>query len=254
MIVLSMSYKEIYDQLAADKEKVDWRKDYYYKKAIRELRKATSFPAYQCFDYESPNKNHYVISYFASDRHHIDQPIMGSFLVLYDNRKRYVVKWGAGGYQHTEESQIAFIRQIQVYTQHFFDRYKNRFIKKDLSSNDIACHFFSRNQHAIPIQIDNRINYNIDKYGNNAKQGIRVRDGFCFTKVGLEGRSSEDGDRLKDKINALCVLYTTFMREEDMKEMQQNAIKMEQRVEMLRFQSSIRKQFPDGMISFTLEH
>ena len=64
---------------------------------------------------------------------------------------------------------------------------------------------------------------------------------------------SEDGDRHKDKIDAMLVLYTTFMNESDMKDTQLAAIDKEHYITWLRCVKDFQKEAKDGTITLTLE-
>ena len=98
---------------------------------------------------------------------------------------------------------------------------------ESFNENDIACRYLSRNQDEVPIEINEHISKKISEYGEIAERGFRVRDGFCFTHSVVSGDISEDGDRSKDKVDALVFVYTTFMNESGMKEEQIQAINKE---------------------------
>ena len=57
--------------------------------------------------------------------------------------------------------------------------------------------------------------------------GIRVRDGFCFTKTSIEGKESEDCIDGHDKVEAMRIVYTTYMNESGMSNTQRAAIEKE---------------------------
>ena len=69
MILPTMTYKEMYDHLAADKQKVDIRKEYFLPKAIRVFKKKMKFPAWEIYEYTVPaTNNKYVIYFYAESR------------------------------------------------------------------------------------------------------------------------------------------------------------------------------------------
>lgn len=69
------------------------------------------------------------------------------------DKHRFVVQWGASGYKHTPDSKMVGVRQISAYTSHFFQRYRERFLKDEsLSANDVAARYFSRNTTVMPLQ------------------------------------------------------------------------------------------------------
>ncbi len=255
MIVPSMTYKEMYDHLASDCKKVKIKEEYLLPKAIREFKKERTFPAWRWYEYTIPStKNKYIIFFYATNRTCIEKPVVDSFLILFDGEKRFVIQWSATVYQHTEDSPLSLIRQIHAYSSHFLERYNQRILKnKSLNSNDIACIYLSRNKVGMPITMNTKINKHLEKYGEDAKYGYRVRDGFCFACSAVEGIMSEDGDRCKDKVDAMLILYTTFMNESDMADTQLAAIDKEHYDTWMRCVKNFQKEAKDGVITLTLE-
>ena len=255
MITSSMTYKEMYDHLAKDLKKVEYRKEYYLPKAIKEFRKARTFPIWKWYEYKVPSTNNkYVIFFWADNPSCIEKPKSDFFLELFFERQRFVVKWGAGGYRHNPNSPMTLIRQIHAYTSHFLHRYNERFLKDDtLSTNDIACHYLSRNDIAMPIEITEGINKNIEEYGEGAKHGFRVQDGLCFTRTGLEGKFHGDEDRDKDRVDAMVIVYTTFMSEYKMTDEQRMAIKREHWKKWTESFNDFMKEAKNGVLTLKLE-
>lgn len=251
-----MTYKEMYDHLAADKQKVDIKKESLLPKAIKSFRKEMRFPAWLLYEYKIPaTNNQYIIYFYAESRAQAEKPTVDSFCILFDQKKRLVIKWGAGGYKHTPDGPITAIRQIHAYTSHFLQRYNERILKDEsLVPNEVACRYLSRNTVAMPILQNEDINRNHKKYGENGQQAIRVRDGICFTQSAIEGIMSEDGDRHKDKVDAMLILYTTFMNESKMTDSQRNAIFKEHLEKWTQFwHEDFPKQAKDGVITLKLE-
>jgi hypothetical protein len=71
------------------------------------------------------------------------------------------------------------------------------------------------------------MNINYKEHGEHNNYGMRVPDGFCFTHTAIEGKESEEGIPVNDKVNAMLILYTTFMKESDMTDTQRAAIDRE---------------------------
>lgn len=255
MITPSMTYKEMYDHLAKDLKKVEYKKNYFLPKAIKEFRKARTFPIWTWYEYKVPSSNNkYVIFFWVDNPSCIERPKSEFFVDVFFDRQRFVVKWGAGCYCHTPNSHIKLIRQIHVYTSHFLHRYNERFLKDNtLSSNDIACRYLSRNNIAMPIEITKTINKNIDEYGVGAKQGFRVRDGVCFTRTGLEGEFYGEEDRDMDRVDVLIVIYTTFMSEYKMTDGQRLAIEKEQWENWTRSFINFMREAQGGVLRLKLE-
>lgn len=255
MILPSMTYKEMYDHLAADKQKVDIKKDYLLHKAIRNFRKASRFPAWELYEYKIPaSNNQYIIYFYAENRTRVEKPEIGSFCILFNGKQRFVIRWGASGYKHTTDSSMVAIRQIHAYTSHFLQRYKERLLKEEsLSSNEVAARYLSRNTVAMPIEQNDDINRNHEQYGDTGRYAFRVRDGICFAQSSVQGLMSEDGDRHKDKVDAMIVLYTTFMNESKMTDSQRNAIFKEHCEKWTNFYNDFQREAKDGVITLRLE-
>lgn len=248
MIVPSMSYKEMYDNLAKDKNRVEYRKEYYLPKAIKEFKKTRIFPAWKWYNYTIPSTgNQYVVFFYAENILQIEKPTCDSFFVYYVNNKRFVIHWGATIIQ-TPNHPMEAVREIRAFTSHFFQRYKERFIKDNsLSSNDIACRFFSRNPDLIPIEINKNINNNIDNYDIKSNKGFRIKDGFCFTMSGVEKSVN------KDKIDAIVTVFTTFVTVSTMSKNQREAIENVYWKTCLQLIENLEKESNNGTFEFVLQ-
>ncbi len=205
MIVANMNLHEVYAHLKEEKNKLDWKRDTLLTKAVKEIKRQGVFPAMVMYDYKVPSSNNQYVLYFFEE-HPFSHIIAGSLCVLFDDNKRYVIKW-------TDSD----IPEILVFTSHFLQRYKDRFLEDaTLSANEVAARFLTRNNDMRPMTINNRINKHIKKYGEYAGEGFLVRDGFCFKLSGEERK--DDGSVIR------ISLFTTFMPTADMSKTQQEAI------------------------------
>ena len=256
MLLPTMTYKEMYDHLGEDLKKVKIREDYFLPKAIKEFKKERRFPACKWYEYTVPeSKNKYIIFYYAEHWKVIDNPKVGSFCIVYDDKNnRYVIKWGARLYKQTKDSKLDIIREIQVYTSHFFSRYKERGLKdKSIGINEVVGMYLSRNRECVPITMTKEINRRLEKYGSGAKYGYRVRDGFCFASSNVQVSRNVDSDISKDKHEALYVVYKTFMNESDMKDNQLIAIDQEHTDVWQQTIEDFYNESEDGKLEFVLE-
>lgn len=255
MILPTMTYKEMYDHLSADKQKVDIRKEYFMPKAVRAFKKKTKFPAWEIYEYTVPaTNNKYVIYFYAESRLQAGKPEAGSFSIVYNGKNRFIVKWGAGPYKHTPDSDMMAVRQIHAYTPHFMQRYTERFLKDEtLTANEVAARYLSRNTIAMPLQQNEGINRNHEKYGEKGQYAFRVRDGVCFSYSLVDGIPSEDGDRHKDQVEALYICYTTFMNESGMQESQRKAIFDEHCRQWMQAYNDFQREAKDEAITLKLE-
>lgn len=205
MIVANMNLHEVYADLTGETRKLDWKRDTLLNKAVGLLSRRDEFPASVTYDYKIPSsKNQYVIYFY---REHASAPFLAGYLcVLFDDKKRYVIKWTDRG-----------VPEILVLTSHFLQRYKERFLRRDdLSANEVAVRFLSRNRRLRPMAVDERISKRVSEYGEFAGEGFLSTDGFCFKLSGEETVAEGDPVRIS--------LFTTFMPLDEMSEAQREAI------------------------------
>lgn len=221
-----MSFKEMHNGLVADSKKVQIRIDKTYPKVVRQFKKSRSFPVSYIDEYRIPaTNNQYVIFYYAANYIEADKPHYEPFFVLFSDKQRFVIRGMSMGYKHTPNSEMVMLPQIHAYTSHFFQRYNERFLHKDsLTANETAGLFFVRNPQLMPIMLNEDVNRNYKEHGSHNDRGMRVRDGFCFTQTAIEGKESEDGIRENDIVDAMAIIYTTFVNESDMTDTQRFAI------------------------------
>ena len=199
-----MNLHEVYADLMGEMGKLDWKRDALLKKAVNVLRRCEEFPASVVYDYQiQTSRNQYIIYFY---REHPYAPVLAGYLcVLFDGNKRYVIKWTDKG-----------IPEILILTSHFLQRYKERFLKQDLTANEVAVRFLSRNRLLKPMAVDERINKRIGEYGEFAGEGFLAQDGFCFKLSGEETIGGEDPVRIS--------FFTTFMPLSEMSDSQREAI------------------------------
>ena len=256
MITDFETYKDVYDYLAKDHEKINYRVNYYLPKAIKELQKATTFPACKWYGYECPkSKNKFIIFFYAENQNQVSNPHPGCFLDVKFENKPYFIKWWWGGYKHSDERNIEGVRQIFLYTKHFMKRYNQRFLKNDtFDFYDVACRFFARNYEFMPIEVTEGINEKVEKYGDIGKRAFRAKDGMCFAKSWLEGLFYEDGDKSKDIIDAIVFEFSTFVPEFQMTEKQRLAIEKEHWEKWTQSFDDFMKEAKDGELMLRLNH
>ena len=171
MILPSMTWKEMYDGLATDAQKVQIRIEKSYPKAVRTFKKIRTFPAWYIDEYNIPaTNNQYIIFYYAGNANEVEKPHYSSFCFVFSGNQRYVIRGMQMGYQHTPKCETIMLPQIHAYTSHFFQRYNERFLHKDtLSPNEIAGLFFVRNPFPMPIMLNENVNKNYKDHGEHNK-------------------------------------------------------------------------------------
>ena len=200
-----MNLHEVYANLMADKHKLDWKRDSLFPKSVKEMQRQGEFPAWVMYEYTLPSSNNQYIIYFYAERPYGN--VLGDYIcVLFDESKRYVIK-----------RVDTAIPELHVLTSHFLQRYKERFLKQpELTANEVAIRYLTRNNSLKPIAIDERINKNIGEYGEYSGEGFLVADGFCFKKSGEESMNGDQPVRIG--------LFTTFMPRTELSEDQREAI------------------------------
>lgn len=205
MIVANMNLHEVYADLMGEMKKLDWKRDALIHKAVGVLRKSNDFPASVVYDYQmQTSKNQYIIYFYQEQPM---APVLAGYLcVLFDDSKRYIIKWTDKG-----------TPEILILTSHFLQRYKERFLKlPELTANEVAVRFLSRNRTLRIMPVDERINKRIKEYGEFAGEGFLAPDGFCFKLSGEETIDGADPIRIS--------FFTTFMPLSEMSDTQRDAI------------------------------
>ena len=207
MIVNNMNLHEVWENIAKELPKLEWKRDALFPKTANVFRRNYSCPVWKLYDYKSPMTHNPFVIYFYKE--HPFAKINGGFLFImfYKDNKRYVVKWADSEDPH-----------IIVLTSHFLQRYNERCLKRpELSANEVAVNYFCRNGAMQPVGVDERINKHIKEYGEYAGLGYMVHDGFCFMLSAEEAiKGSDDTVKLS--------LFTTFMPLSEMSDTQREAI------------------------------
>lgn len=228
MILLSMSVKQIYDQLVEDEPKIQIRIDKVRPKAIKEFKKARSFPTWYIDKYIIPaSGNEHIIFYYAGGLSEIEHPRCQYFCVVYEGKQRYTIKMLRMAYKKTPDSDVVMLPQIHSYTHHFLQRYSERFLHNNkLCINEIAGLFFIRNPKPFPMKLNDRINKNFKDYGEYNDLGVLVNDGFCFVRTGIQSNNSREEE---DNSEVMLMVYATYLNILDMNESQRIAIEEEEK-------------------------
>ena len=197
MIVNNMNLHEVWENIAKELPKLEWKRDALFPKTANEFRRNYSYPVWKLYDYKSPMTHNPFVIYFYKE--HPFAKINGGFLFImfYKDNKRYVVKWADSEDPH-----------IIVLTSHFLQRYNERCLKRpELSANEVAVNYFCRNGAMQPVGVDERINKHIKEYGEYAGLGYMVHDGFCFMLSAEEAIKGSD-DTVKLSLFSILTTLT----------------------------------------------
>lgn len=211
MLIPSMTFYEMYEELTADRAKIEYKRQQLTPRAIKSLRKASRFPAWELFEYTIPDRhNSYVMYFYTADRQAAENPVFDYFSIVNVGNRRFVLKWGCSPYKHNGSDSMVWTRRIDAYSTHFFTRYRERKLKTaELGINEVVCRYFTSNEACFPIEINENINRNYEKYGETAHYAMKVHDGLCFIRTAVE--IHVDPETQKEIADALGFVYVTFV-------------------------------------------
>ena len=237
-----MSYLEAYTQIESDISKVQIWAEKLLPRVTKDFGKTRVFPKYHIEEYTHPEtKNDYRIFYYIGNAR--ENVIYKMFYVTFFENSHLVIRTDMREYLHTQKSKKVNLPIIHTYLPHFLKRYNERCLHLNNASNNIiAGHFIARNELFDQIPMNEDINRNYKKYGDANKYGIRVRDGFCYSKSFIEGKESEDGIDEHDRVDAMKIVYTTYMNESGMSDTQRAAIEKEHYEVLERYLSEFGKE------------
>lgn len=204
MVIPTMTFYEMYEELASDRPKIEYKRQQLIPKAVKKFRKTLRFPAWELF--ENPEFNY--------------------FSIINVDSRRFVLKWGCSPYKHTESDSMVWTRRIDAYSTHFFSRYRERVFKNtELGLNEVICRYFTRNKIALLIELNEDIKKNYQKYGGAAHRAMKVSDGLCFIRTSVE--CLVDLNTQKETAEALGFVYVTFVDDNTLTNSQNEATFME---------------------------
>lgn len=211
MLIPSMTFYEMYEELTADRAKIEYKRQQLTPRAIKSLRKASRFPAWEWFEYTIPSRhNSYILFFYAANKQAAENPIFDNFSIVNVDSRRFVLKWGCSPYKHVGADSMDWIRRIDAYSTHFFSRYRERKWKNaEININEAICRYFTRNEIALPIELNEDIKRNYQEYGEAAQRAMKVHDGLCLVRSGAEVHI--DPDTKKEIADALGFIYVTFL-------------------------------------------
>lgn len=223
MVIPSMTLYEMYEELAADRSKIEYKYQQLKPKVVKKFRKALRFPIWEMFEYTNPKShNTYILYFYATNRLEAKNPVFDYFTLLNVESKRYVLKWGCSPYKHTDSDSMTWTRRVDAYSYHFFIRYRERKLgTTELGINEVICRYFTRNKTSFPIKLNEDIKINYQKYGEAAHHAMKVYDGLCFVRTAVE--THPDPETHKEVTDALGFLFDTFVDDNTLTSTQKEA-------------------------------
>lgn len=64
MVIPTMTFYEMYEELAADRLKIEYKRRQLMPKAVKKFRKTLRFPAWELFEYTNPSRHNSYILFF----------------------------------------------------------------------------------------------------------------------------------------------------------------------------------------------
>lgn len=228
MIVPTMSNREVFDALSADKEKLEIKSRMLVSGIAKQFKKENKYPAWKCTEFtHKESQNRYLISFYAATPNDASKPDITYLAFMECGGEKVVIQWGCWLYRKTGSLIATATRYIGYYSAHFFKRYRERiWPDAKLSHNELLCRFFSRNPITVPLELNKDIQRRYEKYGEYANYAFQIHDGTCFMKGWNEGNELSIGEPECDFISV--IMYFTFVNGGMMAESQKEAINKEE--------------------------
>lgn len=239
MIVTSMSPLEMCRALNADLPKLIIKASSFIPKISKQIKKEGKYPAWKWVEYtHQESRNKYLISFHAPTPSNADRPLIQYIAFLDDDKERVVIRWGSWLYQKNGSQDALKMNSISFYCSHFFIRYRERvWGDSDIPYNELLCRYFSRNQQSIPLEMNDDIKRDYQKYGDLANISFQQRDGLCFIRHWCEGDELSIGQKDSDAI--AVVLYYTIITNSMLSDIQKKAIGEEGRKYIANYYSNL---------------
>lgn len=218
-----MSYREIYDALLADREKLQIKAKALIPKMIKQFKKDGKFPAWKWAEYTHQRSlNKFLIIYFVPSADQVDNPKVTWVAFMEEDRQRVVIEWGCWPYRRYGAMEVIMTRSISLFCPHFFKRYRERVLhNSNMPYNDLLCRYFSRNLSAIPLKLSEEIQRNYKQYGEYS-YSFEQADGISFVQHAMEGDELTIGTPEDNTLG--ITLYYTIVTNAMMTEIQKNAV------------------------------
>lgn len=157
---------------------------------IRACKKAKSFPFYYLAHYKSKKGNRYTIITEATDRKKgSSNPLMSVFTTMDAEEGRYMFRFDT------------YRNQVNIFTPHFFKRYRERFLKDDKMSTDEIMLSFNKRNPNLPKDPDKGIYVGRDGYilAKNKCEGMDV----CVTFVSFDMLKGDQIERFNSGVDLI---------------------------------------------------
>lgn len=223
MIVPSMTHREIYDALLADRDKLQIRAKTLIPKMVKQFKKEARFPAWKWVEYtHQGSQNKFLIIYYVPSADSVAKPKVSWVAFMEEDKQKVVIEWGCWPYRKYGSMDYIMVRSIGLFCPHFFQRYRERvWNNTDMTYYDLLCRYFSRNKSAIPLKLNEDIQRNCKQYGEYSYSFQQV-DGICFVEHGMEGDELTIGT--PDDNTIAITLYYTIVTSSIITEKQKKAL------------------------------
>lgn len=186
MILSTDNYQRIYSQLRDEREAVRYHLRKNEKYMEKRMRSARTVPVWCCDTITMPKTgNTYLLYYYAATWGEVSTGSCWSgapLLVNDENGRRVAFMYRYMSERDTEtKAEIAY-DTLQVYSGHFFSRYRERMGLPDrLSTNDVIATFFGRNEgYFAELDYDEFI---LEKNRHKGNRVYGVDDGVTLAEV-----------------------------------------------------------------------
>lgn len=174
MIVHSMTFTEIHNELYNDLPTLKNKILYCQKEFRRKLLKTSRYPFIYSYDcYSRIKKNHFILTFVALKRGNMNNPLISVCGIYTRAEGIYVAQMATGN------------NAITIYPPHFFKRYRER-ISKDflISCSDMIKHYFTMHKgfmYTILTKEMKAVYRSLEKIEDDSDCFVCVTtDGYCF--------------------------------------------------------------------------
>ena len=218
MILSNSSYPDIYQQMCAEREKVAFAVRKVKNKAKR-IFSRRPVPAFLKEEYVVPaSKNRYLIFAYAMTEREVNHDSFSCKAVLsltrYDGRRELISLTTQNLFR--EEKKTGCEDFLQIFTGHFFARYRERSMLQARSTDPdgVAAIFFGRNSGFFQMLPFERLTLRAKDYPNGF--AIQFNDGVSF--------GSDHSFTLPSGKNVNVFKHNTFISSSELKETQEKSV------------------------------
>lgn len=210
MILYSDDYAEIYRQMSEEEDTIAYWTRKYSKRILKDFKRSPKVPVWTYKIVTMPRTlNRYLLFYYALTRLEcIHETCFAGAVLLLDDDKGRPVALQLKHFTDTDDRDI-HVESLQIYTGHFFSRYKERYNWQDqLSRYELMTTFFGRNAGYL-MEVD---------YNKFVLQKDRIPNGTAFGMDDGVSLATKEWITLDSGKEIFITKHNTFLSRKHLKE------------------------------------